>query len=66
MFTSIGSTTQGLVAANYATASSLLGNTDEYKFNLITTPGLISDVNTAASDFITMAEERGDCFYIVI
>ena len=65
MFTSIGSTTQGLVAANYATASSLLGNTDEYKFNLITTPGLISNDNTAASDFITMAEERGDCFYIV-
>ena len=65
MFTDIGSTTQGLVAANYAIASSLLGNTDEYKFNLITTPGLISDVNTAASDFITMAEERGDCFYIV-
>jgi hypothetical protein len=65
MFTNIGSTTQGLVAANYVTASSILSNTDEYKFNLITTPGLISDDNTAASDFITLAEERGDCFYIV-
>ena len=65
MFTNIGSTTQGLVAANYTTASSILSNTDEYKFNLITTPGLISDDNTAASDFITLAEERGDCFYIV-
>ena len=65
MFTNIGSTTQGLVVANYTTASSILSNTDEYKFNLITTPGLISDDNTAASDFITLAEERGDCFYIV-
>jgi hypothetical protein len=65
LFQNIGSTTQGLVAANYATASDLLSNKDEYDFSLLATPGLIQALHSSAvGDFISLAEERGDCFYI--
>lgn len=65
LFQNIGSTTQGLVAANYATASDLLSNKDEYDFSLLATPGLIQSLHSSAvGDFISLAEERGDCFYI--
>lgn len=65
LFQNIGSTTQGLVAANYATASDLLSNKDEYDFSLLSTPGLIQALHSSAvGDFISLAEERGDCFYI--
>ena len=65
LFQNIGSTTQGLVANNYATASDLLSNKDEYDFSLLSTPGLIQALHSSAvGDFISLAEERGDCFYI--
>lgn len=65
LFTNIGSTTQGLVANNYATASDLLANKDEYDFSLLATPGLIQSLHSSAvGDFIDLAENRGDCFYI--
>jgi hypothetical protein len=65
LFQNIGSTTQGLVANNYATASDLLSNKDEYDFSLLATPGLIQALHSSAvGDFISLAEERGDCFYI--
>jgi hypothetical protein len=65
LFTNIGSTTQGLVANNYATASDLLANKDEYDFSLLSTPGLIQSLHSSAvGDFIDLAENRGDCFYI--
>ena len=65
LFQNIGSTTQGLSANNYATASDLLSNKDEYDFSLLATPGLIQALHSSAvGDFISLAEERGDCFYI--
>ena len=65
MFTGIATTTQGFIAGAYATASSILANTDEYDFSLIATPGLVKvDHSSAVGNFITMAENRGDCFYI--
>jgi len=65
LFTNIGSTTQGLVQGNYATASALLSNKDEFDFNLVATPGLIQSLHSSAvGNFISLAEERGDCFYI--
>jgi phage tail sheath protein FI len=65
LFTNIGTTTQGLVAANYATASDLLNNKDDYDYELLVTPGLIQSLHSSTvGDFITVAEERGDCFYI--
>jgi hypothetical protein len=65
LFTDIKETTQGLLANNYATASALLSNKDEFDFILLVTPGLIHSLHTSAvGDFITLAENRGDCFYI--
>lgn len=59
---------QGLVAANYATAISLLSNKDEYQINIVSAPGMIhsntigQNVNTS---LISLAEQRGDCIAVV-
>jgi hypothetical protein len=59
---------QGLTAANYSTAISLLANQDEYRFNIISTPGMINS-NTVGlsvnSSIIALAENRGDCIAVV-
>ena len=55
---------QGLTSGNYTDAISILGNKDEYIFNIISTPGLIyenSDQAGALNSVITLAESRGDC-----
>jgi hypothetical protein len=61
-------TTQGLrsdaTVNNYATASAILLNKDQYDYNLLVTPGIISKVHTSSTSFITNAESRGDFFYI--
>jgi hypothetical protein len=59
---------QGLVAANYAVALSLLANKDEYQFNIVSTPGLIyKNINftSTVNAFIALAESRGDCIAVV-
>ena len=67
LFENINSTnTQGLVADNYSIASSLLSNSENYDFSLVSTPGLTqADYSSTVSRFITLSEERGDCFYIL-
>ena len=64
LFGNIGTTTQGLISDNYATASNILSNKDEYDYELLVTPGLIKNQHTAVADFIANAEARGDYFYI--
>lgn len=65
LFTNISTITQGLSANNYATASGLLANKDEFDFALLATPGLVQSLHSSAvGDFISLAENRGDCFYI--
>ena len=59
---------QGLTSGNYTDAISILGNKDEYIFNIISTPGLIyenSDQAGALNSVITLAESRGDCIAVV-
>ncbi len=59
---------QGLVAANYNVALSLLANKDEYQFNIISTPGLIyknSAFTSIVNSFISLAENRGDCIAVI-
>ncbi len=57
---------QGIPVANYATASNILSNKDEYDYELIVTPGLQhADHATAQTNFISNAEARGDHFYIM-
>ena len=53
--------TQGLVASDYDVAFSLLANKDEYKFNIITAPGLIQSMHTSTlNTLISNTENRGD------
>lgn len=59
---------QGLVAANYTTALSLLANKDDYQFNIVSTPGLLyanSNFTSTVNSFISLAESRGDCIAVV-
>ena len=60
--------TQGLLAENYADAISILGNTDEYIFNIISAPGLIydfADHKTQLDSIISTAETRGDAIAVI-
>jgi phage tail sheath protein FI len=66
--TNTSTDTQGLVAANYTVALSLLANKDEYQFNIISAPGLVyknSDFTSTVNAVISLAESRGDCIAVV-
>ena len=56
----------GLSNSDYASSITLLGNTDEFKFNIITTPGITATTgNSVITSMTNMAESRGDCIAIV-
>ncbi len=59
---------QGLKGANYTTALNLLANKDDYRYNLITTPGLIyenADQKTPLNTLISNTENRGDAIVVM-
>jgi hypothetical protein len=59
---------QGLVADNYTNMIDLLANQDDYRFNMLLTPGLINEWEPHASKIstiITNTQERGDNIYIL-
>jgi hypothetical protein len=69
-----GSNIQGLNAANYSASIALLSNQDDYRFNVITAPGLTLDNTSAAgnttsagqlANLINMAQTRGDAIAVV-
>jgi hypothetical protein len=61
-----GNDTQGLVAADYADAVALLSNVDEYKYNVISAPGLIHEVHaTPVNNIVNNTIGRGDAIAIV-
>lgn len=61
-----GTNIQGLEAEAYDNAISLLENTEEYQFNIITAPGLLkADHGTQVDSLISLAETRGDCIAVV-
>jgi phage tail sheath protein FI len=62
------SNTQGLVAASYTTALSLLANKEEYSYKVITVPGLYyADANYSSqlNTLITTVQNRGDAIAVV-
>jgi phage tail sheath protein FI len=66
LYENLGSTTQGLIADNYTDAINLLSNKDDYRFNVISTPGLNNaDHSTPIGSLIEMVEDRGDAIAIV-
>ncbi len=60
---------QGLTGDDYNDAITILENKDEYKFNIISAPGLIhkftSNGNTQLDNLVSLAETRGDCIAVV-
>ena len=63
------SDTQGLGAATYyEDAISMLGNKDEYVFNIVSAPGLVyshGNQKTQLDSIISLAETRGDAIAVV-
>ena len=60
--------TQGLKGGNYTDALNLLANKDDYRFNIITAPGLIyenSDQSTPLDSLISNIENRGDAIIVM-
>ena len=68
-YNAISSTdTQGLTAGCYANMISLLANQDDYKFNVLLTPGLIDGAANHTgqiSTIITNTQNRGDNIYVL-
>lgn len=58
--------TQGLEAGNYTNMINLLSNADDYKFNIMLTPGLVNSLHTSAvTSIIDNTQNRGDSLYVV-
>jgi len=58
---------QGLVGGNYTDAINLLANKDDFRYNIITAPGLIYDNAghaTPLNSLIANTEERGDAIIV--
>lgn len=57
---------QGLSPSDYTSSINLLSNKDDYRFNLITAPGLnSSEHGTAVSLLVSTAEARQDCMAVI-
>jgi phage tail sheath protein FI len=60
--------TQGLLPGDYADAIALLSNVDEYKFNVISTPGLIFNLTNHATQITSIVNNsisRGDSIAVI-
>ena len=56
----------GLSNSEYTSSISLLNNVDEFKFNVITTPGIYATTgNSVITSLTNLAVNRGDCIAIV-
>jgi len=61
----IAANTQGLGVTDYSDIITLLNNSDDFKFNVISAPGIIDNHHGSTVDgLIDLAETRGDCIYI--
>lgn len=66
LFQNIDTQSQGLVGSDYDDAIEILGNQDEYLFNVISTPGLVYDKHSTTLDsVISLVETRGDSIAVV-
>lgn len=60
--------TQGLKASDYTESISLLANKDEYRYNLITVPGLVNDFashTTSVNSLISNCQNNGNSMAVV-
>ena len=60
--------TQGLKGADYANVITLLGNKDDYQFNILSAPGLVyefADHKTQLDNIVSTVESRGDAIAVL-
>ena len=64
-YKNIDSQTQGLAGTDYDDMINLLGNVNDYQFNVLSTPGLTNDNHTAQiTSIINNTIERGDNIFV--
>ena len=57
---------QGLSPNDYTSSIKLLSNTDDYKFNVIATPGLIGTLHgSQVQSLVALAQGRTDCISVI-
>ena len=60
------SNTQGLTGSDYTDMINLLSNQDDYKFNVLLTPGLYNaDYTSQVTSIISNTQNRGDYIYVL-
>jgi len=65
-FGDIDTNVQGLIGTDYDNVVTLLGNKDEFQFNIVSVPGLTKQhTGTQVDNIISLAETRGDCIAVV-
>jgi hypothetical protein len=58
--------TQGISSGSYANMVNLLANTDDYKFKVLLTPGLVDSLHTGVcTSIISNTQNRGDNIYVL-
>ncbi|MDB4300240.1 phage tail sheath subtilisin-like domain-containing protein [bacterium] len=61
-----GTNIQGLIMDNYTQSINLLSNSDDYQFNVITAPGLNSQLHSnTVTRLVTLAQGRTDCIAVI-
>jgi uncharacterized protein len=66
LYDAISINTQGLVGSDYDNMITLLGNPEEYQFNILFTPGLLNDTHTSqVTNIIANTIARGDNMYVM-
>jgi hypothetical protein len=66
LYDEIGVNTQGLIGDDYNNMITLLGNPEEYQFNVLFTPGLLNDTHTEqVTNIISNTIARGDSMYVM-
>jgi hypothetical protein len=65
-YDTISNQTQGLTGSDYNNMISLLSNTDDYRFNILLTPGLCDSLHTSqCTSIISNTANRGDNLYVL-
>ena len=65
-YDTISNQTQGLTGSDYTNMINLLSNTDDYKFNLLLTPGLCDSLHTTqCTSIISNTANRGDNLFVL-
>ena len=62
----VATNVQGISGSNYDKAISLMANQDDYRFNVISVPGLTMDINASqVTNLVNTVQSRGDAIAVI-